>query len=49
MPFFTRKPVKIALFEGPNLTINFDFRGHIATFRAENTPKSGPFKAKNNA
>ena len=31
------------------MTLNLDFRGHIATFRAENTPKSGPFKAKNNA
>ena len=49
IPFFTLKPVKIALSEGQNLTLNLDFRGHIATFRAENTPKSGPFKAENNA
>ena len=31
------------------LTLNFDFRGHISTFRAENTDKSRPFKAENNA
>ena len=30
-------------------TLNFDFIGHISTFRAENTPKSSPFKAENNA
>ena len=35
--------------EGQNLTLNFDFKGHISTFQAENTPKSEPFKAKNNA
>ena len=35
--------------EGQILTENFDFRGHISTFRAENTPKNEPFKAKNNA
>ena len=34
--------------EGYNLTKNFDFRGHLSTFRAENTPKSWPLKAKNN-
>ena len=31
------------------LTENFDFRGHLSTFEAENTQKSRPFKAKNNA
>ena len=31
------------------LTKNFDFRGHLSTCSAENTPKSGPFKYKNNA
>ena len=31
------------------LTQNLNFRGHLSTFRAENTPKSGPFKVKNNA
>ena len=31
------------------LTENFDFRGHLSTFQAENTPKSRHFKAKNNA
>ena len=41
--------VKMALSEGQNLTLNFDFRGHISTFRAENTHKSRPFKAENNA
>ena len=28
---------------------NFDFRGHLSTFRAENIRKSRPFKAENNA
>ena len=27
----------------------FDFRGHLSTFRAENTPKSRPFKGENSA
>ena len=31
-----------------NLTLIFDFRGHISAFRAENTAKSGSFKVKNN-
>ena len=31
------------------LNQNLDFRGHLWTLRAENTPKSGPFKAQNNA
>ena len=35
--------------EGQILTKFFDFRGHLSTFRAENTPKSRPLKAKNNA
>ena len=43
------KIVKMTLSEGQILTQNFDFRGHISTFRAENTAKSGHFKAKNNA
>ena len=34
---------------GQILTKNLDFRGHLSTFRAENTPKSGPSKSKNNA
>ena len=41
--------IKIALSEGQILTYNFDFRGHISTFRAINTPESGPFKAQNDA
>ena len=28
---------------------NFNFRGHLSTFGAENTPKSRPFKVENNA
>ena len=39
----------MTLSEGQILTQNFDFRGHISTFRAENTPESGPFKTENNA
>ena len=35
--------------EGQNLIINFNFRGHLSTFRAEYTVKSWAFKAKNNA
>ena len=31
------------------LTEYFDFRGHLSTFRAENNPKSRPFKVENNA
>ena len=38
----------MTLSESQNLTLNFDFRGHLSTFRPENTPKSWPFKAKNN-
>ena len=40
------KMVKMTLSEGQFLTKIFDFRGHISTFRAENTPKSEAFKAK---
>ena len=39
----------MTLSEGQNLTKNLDFRTHIWTFGAENTTKSGPFEAKNNA
>ena len=31
------------------LTENFDFQGHLWTFEAENTLKSGPFQTENNA
>ena len=31
------------------LNNNFDFWGHLPTFRAENIPKSRPFKVKNNS
>ena len=47
--FLTLKMVKMTLSEGQILTQNFDFRGQISTFCAENTPKSWPFKTKNNA
>ena len=43
------KMVKMTLLEGQFSTKNFDFRGHIATFQAENTAKSWHFKAENNA
>ena len=45
----TLKMVKITFSEGQFLTKNFDFRGHISTFRAENTPKNEPFKVEDNA
>ena len=47
--FLTLKMVKMTLSEGQILNQNFDFRGHISTFRAKNTTKIGPFKAENNA
>ena len=31
---------------GQKLPVNFDFRGHISTFKAENTTKNGGFKAQ---
>ena len=31
------------------LTEILNFLGHLSTFTAENTPKSGPFKTKKNA
>ena len=46
--FLAPKIVKMTLSEGQILTQNFEFRDHISTFRAENTPKSKAFKAKNN-
>ena len=33
---------------GKILTENLDYWGHLSTFRAENTQKSGPFKTENN-
>ena len=47
--FLTLKMVKMTLSEGQILNQNFDFRGHISTFRAKNTLKTGHFEAKNNA
>ena len=47
--FLSPKWSKMTLSEGQILTKNLDFRGHLSTFRAENTPKSGPSKSKNNA
>ena len=34
---------------GHILTQNLNYRGHLWTFEAENTPKSGSFKVENNA
>ena len=42
----TLKMVEITFSEGHFLTKNFDFRGHISTFRAENTPKEGLLRPK---
>ena len=47
--FLTLKMVKMTLSEAQILTSNFDFRGHISTFRAKNTLKSSSFNAENNA
>ena len=47
--FFDPKMGKNYHIKSQNLTKNLDFRTHIWTFGAENTTKSGPFKAKNNA
>ena len=44
--FLTLKMVKMKLSKDQNLTVNFDFRGHIATFGAENTPLIEPFKGR---
>ena len=38
----------IALPESQNLNTNFNFRGHMSTFRAKNKSKSWPNKTKNN-
>ena len=42
---WTLKTAKMSKF----LTLIFNIRGHISTFRTENTTKSGPFKAEYNA
>ena len=47
--FFILKMVKMTLSDGQNLGLKFEFRGHLCTFRTENTVKSRPFKAENNA
>ena len=47
--FLIPKMSKMTLSEGQILTKTFDFWGHLSTFRAKNTHKSWPFKAKNNA
>ena len=47
--FWPQNSLKLTLAEGQILAKNFDFRGHLSTFQLENTAKSGPFKAKNNA
>ena len=45
----TLKMVKMALLEGQKLISNIDFRGHISTLQAENTPTSCICKEKNNS
>ena len=45
MTFSTPKMVK----NDPSKIKNLDFWGHLSTIRAENTPKSWPFKVENNA
>ena len=40
---------KLALSESPNLSLNLNFRSHISTFPAENTPKIGHLRKKNYA
>ena len=47
--FSVPKKVKIALSEGQNLILSFDFGGQISAFRADNTPISEPVKVKNNS
>ena len=49
MSFLAPKMVKMALSDGQNLTLNFDFRCHISTFQGKNTPENELFEAKNNA
>ena len=49
MRFWTVKIIQMTPLEGQNLTLNFDFRGHIKTFRAKNTSKSWSLEAKSNA
>ena len=44
--FLTLKMVIMTSPESQILTKNFNFRGHLSTFRAKNTPKSGHFKSK---
>ena len=38
----------MTLSESQNLILIFNFWSHISTFRAQKTPKSGPYVAKNN-
>ena len=44
----TLKMVKMALLEGQKLISNIDFKGHISTLQAENTPTSCICKEKKN-
>ena len=37
MSFLARKMVKMALSDGQNLTLNFDFRCHVSTFQEKKT------------
>ena len=43
--FLTLKMVKMTLKEAQILTYNFNFRGHISTYRAKNRPESEACKA----
>ena len=47
--FLAQEMAKITISGGQILTKNLNFWDHLSAFRAENTPKSRPFKAKNNA
>ena len=47
MTFLALEMAKITISVGQILTKNLNFWGHLYAFRAENTLKSRPFKAKN--
>ena len=49
MTFLALELAKITISEGQILTKNLDFRRHLLAFGGENTRKSRPFKAENNA
>ena len=49
MTFLALEMEKITISGGQILTKNLNFWSHLLAFKAENTPKSRPFKAENNA